>query len=83
MSFIDRIRDFFIPPPAEKAAPARVTAKAAEKPKPRRPPAKKSTTRKGKTRAELYEQATELKIPGRTKMTKAELQRAIAAKKRK
>jgi hypothetical protein len=32
----------------------------------------------GKTRAELYQQAMRRKIPGRSRMNKAELQRALA-----
>jgi hypothetical protein len=41
------------------------------------PPASSTNGSKGATKAELYEQAQELGIEGRSKMTKAELERAI------
>ncbi len=37
---------------------------------------------KGRTRDQLYEEAKDLRIEGRSKMTKAQLQRAVDAKKR-
>ena len=37
---------------------------------------------KGRTRDQLYNEARSLGIEGRSKMTKAQLQRAVAAKKR-
>ena len=37
---------------------------------------------KGRTRDQLYEEAKDLNIEGRSKMTKAQLQRAVDAKKR-
>ena len=37
---------------------------------------------KGRTRDQLYDEARSLGIEGRSKMTKAQLQRAVAAKKR-
>jgi plasmid stabilization system protein ParE len=37
---------------------------------------------KGRTRDQLYEEAKDLGIKGRSKMTKAQLQRAVDAKKR-
>jgi hypothetical protein len=36
---------------------------------------------KGRTRDQLYEEAKDLRIEGRSKMTKAQLQRAVDAKK--
>jgi hypothetical protein len=36
---------------------------------------------KGRTREQLYEEAKRRNIPGRSRMTKAQLQRAVAAKK--
>jgi hypothetical protein len=37
---------------------------------------------KGRTRDQLYEEAKDLNIEGRSKMTKAQLQRAVDARKR-
>ena len=37
---------------------------------------------KGRTREQLYNEARQRNIPGRSKMTKAQLQRAVDAKKR-
>jgi len=37
---------------------------------------------KGRTREQLYNEAKQRNIPGRSKMTKAQLQRAVDAKKR-
>jgi hypothetical protein len=52
----------------------------------KKPAAKKAATKKpaakAKTREQLYKEATRLKIPGRTKMNQAQLQRAVNAKKK-
>ena len=37
---------------------------------------------KGRTRDQLYNEAKQLRVEGRSKMNKAELQRAVSAKKR-
>ena len=37
---------------------------------------------RGRTRAQLYEEARHLNVPGRSKMSKAQLQRAVDNKKR-
>jgi hypothetical protein len=55
---------------------------AAKKSGAKKPAAKKPVAKKAKTREQLYKEATRLKIPGRTKMNKAQLQRAIAGKKK-
>jgi hypothetical protein len=39
--------------------------------------ARRSTAGRGPTRAELYERAKRRKVPGRSRMSKAELQRAL------
>ena len=71
---------------AEK--PKRTAARkpvAKKKPAAKKPAAKKkpAATKKPKTREQLYKEATRLKIAGRTKMSKAQLERAIARKKKK
>jgi|SRR5579862_473268 len=38
---------------------------------------KKTTSRATRTREQLYRQATRLKIPGRSRMTKSQLERAV------
>ena len=54
---------------------AKKTAKTAKK---RTSAAKKKTTsRATRTREQLYRQATRLKVPGRSRMTKSQLERAV------
>ena len=48
---------------------------------PPRRPAVGNAARKGRTRDQLYEEAKNLRVEGRSKMTKAQLQRAVDAKK--
>jgi hypothetical protein len=43
----------------------------------RKPAARSSRGRSGPTRVQLYEQAKRRKIPGRSHMNKAELERAL------
>jgi hypothetical protein len=69
------------PAAKKKAAPRRKPA-ARKKPAAKKAPARKKPTAKAKTREQLYKEATRLKISGRTKMSKAQLQRAVNAKKK-
>lgn len=63
------------PHPIGQEAPTDATPKQA---KPASPAAKSAPSNGGgATKAELYERATELEIKGRSKMSKAELERAI------
>ena len=63
---------------AKKKAPAAKKKTAAKKTAAKKTAAK---TASGPTRDELYEQAKKLDIPGRSKMTKTQLQRAITKAK--
>jgi hypothetical protein len=70
-------REIDVSKPATKKRPAK---KAAAK---KKPAATKSAAKgKVKTREQLYKEATRLKIAGRSKMSKAQLERAIANKKK-
>ena len=66
---------------AAKKAPAKKKAAAKKKTAAKKAPAKKKaaakSTASGPTRDELYDQAQKLDIDGRSKMNKAQLQRAI------
>ncbi len=70
-ALVDRARDAVAALAAEDRAIA-PDGPAADRPSPR-PPA----SRQGPTRQDLYEEARRRKIPGRSKMTKGELQRAL------
>ena len=65
--------------PAKKAAAKKAPAKkkAAAKKAPAKKKAAAKSTASGPTRDELYDQAQKLDIDGRSKMNKAQLQRAI------
>lgn len=65
-----------------KPAAKKVAAKATATTKPAARKGAAKPTGKAKTREQLYKQATRLKIPGRTKMSKAQLERAIAKAKK-
>ena len=70
---------------AAKKAPAKKKAAAKKAPAKKKATAKKAPAKKaaaGATRDELYAEAQKLDIDGRSKMTKAQLQRAIAKAKR-
>lgn len=73
-------------PAAKKAKPRKAAAKKAAAKKPaRKAAAKKPATKKPakKTRQQLYREAAKLKVPGRTKMSKAQLERAVTKAKQK
>jgi hypothetical protein len=57
--------------------PKRTTRRPRATAKKRTTTAKKTASRTTRTREQLYRQATRLKIPGRSRMTKSQLERAV------
>jgi DNA end-binding protein Ku len=57
--------------------PKRTTRRPRAAAKKRTATAKKTASRTTRTREQLYRQATRLKIPGRSRMTKSQLERAV------
>ena len=66
---------------AQAAAEGKPSGRASAKTAKGRQPAAKGRAEGGKTKAELYEMAKKQDIPGRSKMNKDQLQRAVARKK--
>ncbi|GAA3473227.1 hemerythrin domain-containing protein [Nonomuraea roseola] len=64
--------------PAQKAAPARKAGRPAPARKATRVPAQKSSAEGELTKEELYEKAKAMDLPGRSRMTKTELEAAVS-----